>query len=78
MRPTATTTSQLRERGPHNRFQFSPGSSHAEVGFYREATDQLLAAGYPVLMVDCTHKPPEQAAALIAERLTALLAIRRM
>jgi dTMP kinase len=69
---------RLHERGAHNRFQLSPGSSRAEVGFYREATDRLMAAGYPVLAVDCNHKPPEQAAALIAERLRTLLSIRRM
>lgn len=30
---------RLTERGLHNRFQLSPGSSHAEVHFYRQATD---------------------------------------
>ena len=60
---------RLQERGPHNRFQSSPDSSKAEVGFYREATERLIRAGYNVLQVDVNCKPPEQAAAQIAERL---------
>ncbi len=69
---------RLHERGPHNRFQLSPDSSKAEVGFYREATDHLMRAGFPVLVVDVNCRPPEQSAGVIAERLTALLAMRRM
>jgi dTMP kinase len=69
---------RLHERGPHNRFQLSPGSSQAEVSFYREAADRLVQAGFAVLAVDCNHKPPEQSAALICERLMTLLAMRRM
>ena len=37
---------RLHERGPHNRFQRSPGSSHAEVHFYRQATERLIQAGF--------------------------------
>jgi dTMP kinase len=64
---------RLRERGPHNRFQLSHGSSHAEVEFYREATERLSGAGFELLRVDCTKQPPEQSAALIRDRLMALL-----
>ena len=69
---------RLLERGPHSRFQRMPDSSKAEVGFYHEATERLIRAGYNVLTVDVSHQRPEQAAAVIAERLTTLLAIRRI
>jgi dTMP kinase len=69
---------RLNERGPHNRFQLTPDSSAAEVAFYREATDHLMRAGYPVLVVDVNCRPPEQSAAVVAERLHTLLAMRRM
>jgi dTMP kinase len=69
---------RLSERGPHNRFQRTMDSSHAEVGFYREATVRLVAAGFPVFTVDVNCRPPEQTAALAAERLMTLLAMRRM
>ena len=36
---------RLSERGPHNRFQLSPGSSHAEVRFYRQATERFDPSG---------------------------------
>jgi dTMP kinase len=63
---------RLAERGPHNRFQVTPGSSHAEVCFYREATERLRQAGYEVFTVDCNQQPPEQVAARILDRLMAL------
>ncbi|MGH3936684.1 MAG: dTMP kinase [Pseudonocardiaceae bacterium] len=58
---------RLVERGPHNRFQLSPGSSHAEVHFYRQATERLIQAGFDVLKVDCNQGPPEQSAAFIRD-----------
>ena len=64
----------IRERGPHNRFQLSPGSSHAEVHFYRQATDRLIQAGFDVLRVECNERPPEQVASLIRDRLTTFFA----
>lgn len=60
---------RLTERGRHNRFQLSPGSSHAEVHFYRQATARLIQAGFSVLRVDCNQQPAEQSAALIRDRL---------
>jgi dTMP kinase len=69
---------RLLQRGPHNRFQRAPDSSRAEVGFYHEAIERLIRSGYNVLTVDVTHVRAEQAAAAIAERLTTLLAIRRL
>lgn len=64
-----TIAERLRERGPHNRFQLSRGSSHAEVHFYRHATDRLIQAGFDVLRVDCNQRPAEQSAAFIIGRL---------
>jgi dTMP kinase len=69
---------RLRERGPHNRFQRSPGSSHAEVHFYRQASDRLIQAGFEVLRVDCNQRPPEQAAAFIHNRMTGFLTPARI
>jgi dTMP kinase len=65
---------RLVERGPHNRFQLTPGSSHAEVHFYRQATERLIQAGFDVLRVDCNERPPEQSAAFIRNRLTTFFA----
>jgi dTMP kinase len=65
---------RLMERGPHNRFQLSPGSSHAEVHFYRQATERLIQAGFDVLRVDCNKRPPEQSAAFIRDRLMTFFA----
>ncbi|HEX3783094.1 MAG TPA: dTMP kinase [Pseudonocardiaceae bacterium] len=65
---------RLNDRGPHNRFQHSPGSSHAEAHFYRQATDRLIEAGFNVLRVDCNSRAPEQAAVLIQDRLRTFLA----
>lgn len=60
---------RLTDRGPHNRFQHTPGSSHAEVHFYRQATDRLIQAGFDILRVGCHQWPAEQSAALIRDRL---------
>lgn len=64
---------RLGERGPHNRFQLAPGSSHAEVEYYRQAAETLIDAGFDVLQVDCGNRPSEQSAALIRDRLMTLL-----
>jgi dTMP kinase len=65
---------RLAERGPHNRFQVTPGSSHAEVRFYEQATERLKQAGFDVFTVDCNQQPPEQVAARIRNRLMTLFA----
>jgi dTMP kinase len=65
---------RLNERGAHNRFQTSPGSSHAEVHFYRQATERLIQAGFDVLRVDCNQGPPEKCAAFIRDRLLSFFA----
>jgi dTMP kinase len=66
---------RLAARGPHNRFQLTPGSSHAEVNFYRQATEQLIQAGFDVLRVDCNRRPAEQSAAFIRNRLVSFFAL---
>jgi dTMP kinase len=65
---------RLQERGPHNRFQLSPGSSYAETHFYRQATERLIQAGFDVLRADVNRRPPEQSAALIRDRLLTFFA----
>jgi dTMP kinase len=65
---------RLGERGPHNRFQRTPGCSHTEVHFYRQATERLIRAGFGVLRVDCNHRQAEQSAAFIRDRLLGLFA----
>lgn len=69
---------RLEARGPHNRFQHTPGSSHTEAAFYRQATEKLEEAGFAVLTVDCSSRPPEQSAAIIASELVVLLLPREV
>lgn len=68
---------RLAERGPHNRFQLSPGSSNAEVHFYRQATDRLIQAGFDVLRVECNQRSAEQSAACIRDQLLAFFGSSR-
>lgn len=65
---------RLDERGPHNRFQLSPGSSHAEIYFYRQATERLIQAGFDVLRVDCNQRAAQHVAAHILDHLTTFFA----
>jgi dTMP kinase len=58
---------RLHDRGPHNRFQTTPGSSHSEIHFYKQATDHLFAAGFDVLSLDCNYRAPERSASLIRD-----------
>lgn len=64
-----TIADRLEARGAHNRFQLTPGSSHAEAHFYRQATERLIQAGFDVLRVECNRRPAEQSAELIRDRL---------
>lgn len=68
-----TIADRLSERGAHNRFQLEPGSSRTEVDYYRQAADVLVAAGFAVLRVDCTTRPPEESAAVIRDQLMELV-----
>jgi dTMP kinase len=65
---------RLAERGAHNRFQLMPGSSHAEIHFYHQATERLIQAGFDVLRADCNRRTPDQVAADILGRLTTFFA----
>jgi dTMP kinase len=65
---------RLAARGPHNRFQLTPGSSHAEVHFYRQATDRLIQAGFDVLRVDCNKRSAQQSAVFIRAHLVRFFA----
>jgi dTMP kinase len=69
-----TIAERLHDRGPHNRFQLTPGSSHAEAHFYRQATERLIQAGFDVLKVDCNARPSEQSACLIKDRILSFFA----
>jgi dTMP kinase len=66
---------RLADRGPHNRFQTAPGSSHAEAHFYRQACERLIQAGYDVLRVEAGTRTPDQIAVRIRERLHAFFAV---
>ncbi|MFF5114085.1 dTMP kinase [Streptosporangium sp. NPDC000509] len=70
-----TIAARLAARGAHNRFQLTPGSSHAETHFYRQACDRLIRAGYDILPIDCTDELPAQLAATIRDRLHAFFSI---
>jgi dTMP kinase len=65
----AVIAARLADRGPHNRFQTVPGSSHAEAHFYRQATERLTQAGYDVLRVAVGEATPDQIAGRIADQL---------
>jgi dTMP kinase len=69
-----TIAERLAARGPHNRFQLTPGSSYAEVHFYRQATERLIQAGFDVLRVDCNERPAEQSASTICDQLVSFFA----
>ena len=68
---------RLYDRGPHNRFQMTPRSSHSEIQFYEQAASHLSAAGFVVLRVDCNDHAPEQSAAFIRERLRNAFALAK-
>lgn len=70
----AVIAQRLDERGPHNRFQLTPGSSHAEIYFYKQATERLMQAGFDVLRVDCNQQAAQHVAAHILDRLTTFFA----
>lgn len=73
----AVIAQRLEERGPHNRFQLRPGSSHAETYFYNQATERLLQASFDVLRVDCNQRVAHDVAAYILDRLTTFFAPQR-
>lgn len=66
-------TGRLTARGKRNRFQRITASSFLECHLYRRATDQLAAAGCPILRLDCDRLTPEQAAGHIRDALATAL-----
>ncbi len=70
----AVIAQRLEERGPHNRFQLRPGSSHAEIYFYKQATERLMQAGFDVLRMDCNQQAAHHIASRNLERLTTFFA----
>jgi dTMP kinase len=62
------------ERVPHKRFQLTPGSSHAEAHFYRQACDRHIQSRYDVLRVEVGTHTPDQIAAQIHDRLSQFFA----
>jgi dTMP kinase len=71
----AVIAARLADRGPHNRFQTTPGSSHAEAHFYRQACERLVQAGYDVLRIDVGDRTPDQIARQIRDQLHAFFTI---
>ncbi|MGI9000491.1 MAG: dTMP kinase [Pseudonocardia sp.] len=70
----AVIAQRLNERGPYNRFQLRPGSAHAEIYFYKQATERLIQAGFDVLRVNCNRQTTPQIAEHILDRLTTFFA----
>jgi dTMP kinase len=67
---------RLEARGPHNRFQLLPDSSHTEVAYYRQATNCLDAVGYTTVCIDCSSREPQQTAAAIRDHLRTLPTVK--
>jgi dTMP kinase len=63
---------RIQRRGAHGRFEQDLISSRAEVDLYRQQCPRLRACGYPLLIIDTTHTPPEQVAELIARHINDL------
>ncbi|MGH8964015.1 MAG: hypothetical protein ACRDXB_01615 [Actinomycetes bacterium] len=57
---------RLRARGAHSRFERQPDSSRAESELYHQVDAWLRAAGWPVMALDCSTRPPETIATTIA------------
>jgi len=55
----AVIARRLRARGRHSRFERQPGSSQAESDLYKRAARELHAAGWPVMVLDCTTRRAE-------------------
>lgn len=70
----AVIAQRLGERGPHNRFQLRLGSAHAEIYFYKQATERLIQAGFDVVRVNCNQQAAHHVAARILDRLTVFFA----
>lgn len=63
---------RLRSKGPHNRLQRLPSSSHIEWHHYRQVSQRLTDAGWTVHRIDCTAITTSDIARSIHERLREL------
>ena len=59
---------RLRSKGPHNRLQRLPSSSHIEWHHYRQISQRLRDAGWTVHHIDCTAIATRDIAHSIHER----------
>jgi dTMP kinase len=70
-----TIAGRLAARGRRSRFERLPGASRTESDLYQDTAARLAAAGWPVRMLDATTASPTQLAAIVTDRILALLAI---
>lgn len=65
-------TERLRDKGPHNRLQKLPSSSHLEWHHYREVCQRLSDVGWTVLRIDCSATTVDEVTVLVRRRLREL------
>jgi dTMP kinase len=63
---------RLREKGPHNRLQKLPSSSHIEWHHYREVHQRLIDAGWTTHRIDCSATTAAEVAYVVRRRLCEL------
>lgn len=63
---------RLRDKGPHNRLQRMPSSSHLEWHHYQQICQRLVDTGWTVHRVDCTATTITDVARQIRQRLCEL------
>jgi dTMP kinase len=69
-----TLAARLAARGRHSRFERLPGSSRTEADLYTDTAARLAAAGWPVHTLDATTATPQRLAAIVTDRILAVLA----
>jgi dTMP kinase len=62
-------TERLRDKGPHNRLQKLPSSSHIEWHHYREVYQRLSDAGWTIHRIDCSATTVADVAHMVQQRL---------
>jgi dTMP kinase len=65
-------TARMADRGPHNRLQKTPSSSHIEWHHYRNVTQRLIEAGWTVQRIDCSTTTVQEVAHMVHRRLAQL------
>ncbi len=66
---------RIAHRGAHSRFEAESETSRREADLYRDTITRLADHGYPVLSLDTTHTPPDQAVTLLTSRIAQLAAL---